>query len=224
MKVTFDDSQFFKEMNNVMQYSIGFLDGVEKGRTPFLENLGKSTIDTLKQYIDTMARVDERVLHHVYEWNQTGSPDARLFDINYTVNNGGLSMSSTFNQSKSIKDGSKVPFYDKARIMENGIPVVIKPKNAKVLSFESNGETVFTKNDIHVNDPGGFEAQGGFEDTFDKFFNVYFRQTFLYASGISQYLQNPYVYKANLQAGKRGGKSVGRKVGYQWMAKAGAIN
>jgi len=74
-------------------------------------------------------------LHHVYEWYQTGSPAARLFDINYISNQIGLSFNSTFRQSVSIKSGSKVPFYNKAQIIENGIPVTIRPVSSEVLSF-----------------------------------------------------------------------------------------
>lgn len=223
MIARFDDKQFFREMNNIVEYSMGFIDGVRDGKKKFLDSIGASTIETLKNYIDTMARVDEQMLHHVYEWNKTGSPEARLFDINYVVKGNGLSISSSFRQSSSVKSGSKVPFYDKARIMESGIPVTIRPKMAQALSFESNGETVFTKSPVSVSDPGGQAVQGGFEKTFDRFFEVYFTQAFLYSSGIAEYLKNPVAFKANLQSGKTGGRAAGRRVGYNWIAKAGEL-
>jgi hypothetical protein len=219
----YDDRQFMRDMQNIVDYSIGFLDGVKEGHKKFLDNIGASTIQTLKEYVDTMARVDQDLLHHVYEWNKVGSPDARLFDINYIVKGDGLSISSTFKQSSSVKSGSKVPFYDKARIMEQGIPVTIKPKAATVLSFESDGQTIFTKKDIQVSNPGGQGVQGGFEETFNRFFDVYFTQAFLYSSGISEYLKNPIDFKSNLNSGKKGGRSVGKRVGYNWIAKAGVV-
>jgi hypothetical protein len=161
------------------------------------------------------------MLHHIYEWNQTGSSNARLYDISYTVSNLGLSFRSSFSQSTSIKDGSRTPFYDKARIMEEGIPVVIRPKVAQVLAFEDNGETIFTQGPVTVDNPGGTEVQGGFEKVFDMFFNRYFSQAFLRVSGVAQYLENPQVYKKDMQAGKKMGRTKGVSTGYRWIANAG---
>ncbi|NBO79310.1 MAG: hypothetical protein EBV27_06755, partial [Actinobacteria bacterium] len=171
MRITFDNKMFKKDMKNIIDYSIGFLDGVKKGKTDFLKIIGLETVELMKEYIDSSARVNPGILHHVYEWDQTGSPNARLFDINYTVSGLGLSFKSTFSQSRSIKSGSRVPFYDKARIMEAGIPVVIRPRQAQVLAFNDNGEEVFTQGPIKISNPGGDNVQGGFEKTFDEFFN-----------------------------------------------------
>ena len=175
----------------------------------------------MKEFIDSNARVNPNMLHHIYEWNQTGSPSARLYDISYTTSNLGLSFRSSFRQSTSIKDGSRTPFYDKARIMEDGIPVTIRPKVAQVLVFDDNGETIFTRNEIKVNNPGGTEVQGGFEKVFDMFFNRYFSQAFLRVSGIARYLENPVVYRKDMAAGKRLGRSKGLSTGYRWIANAG---
>jgi len=49
-------------------------------------------------------------------------------------------------------------------------------------------EQVFTKNPINVSNPGGDWVQGSYEKTFDNFMNNYFKQSFLRASGIYQYL------------------------------------
>lgn len=220
--ITFNTKSFQKDMNNIVKYSLGFLEGVQAGKKTFLDNIGANTIESIKTYIDTMARLDPAMLHHIYEWNRTGSPDARLFDITYTVSNIGLSMKTSFRQSTSVKDGSNVPFYDKARIMENGIPVTIRPKNAKVLAFEDNGEQVFTRGPINISNPGGDTVQGGLEKAFDSFFN-YFSQSFLRSSGILKYLENPVAYKKDLPLGRRYGKSTGIKTGYRWIANAGVI-
>lgn len=164
------------------------------------------------------------MLHHVYEWNMTGSPAARLFDVDYTVSNLGLSIKSSFSQSKSIKNGSKVPFYDKARMMENGVSITIRPKTSQVLRFDINGEEIFTKGPVKVENPGGSQVQGSYEKVFDTFFSTYFTQAFLKSSGITDYLKTPVLYKKNLNAGKRGGRSVGVKTGYRWIAQAGVAN
>jgi hypothetical protein len=219
--ITFDSKLFKKDMQSIIDYSIGFLEGVQGGKKVFLMTLGQETKEILEEYIDSMARVDPAMLHHVYEWQATGSPDARLYDIIYTVSGIGLSFKSTFKQSTSIKDGSKVPFYDKARIIENGIPVVIKPKTSQVLAFDDNGEEVFTKQPISIANPGGTEAEGGFERAFDTFFSRYFSQAFLRASGVAAYLEKPTTYKSNLASGKRYGKSKGYQTGYRWVANAG---
>jgi len=213
--------KFTKEMNNLMGYSIGFVTGVKRGQGVFLKGFGVTVIEALKQYIDSNARVAPQMLHHIYEWNQTGSPEARLFDLRYTVTGIGLSIDSKFKQSKSIKDGSKVPFYDKARIMEQGVPVTITPKN-RVLAFTIDGEEIFTSSPVKVQNPGG-DVKGEYERVFDSFFKLYFKQSFLASTGILSYLQNPVDFSKNFSKGKRGGYSLGLAVGAQWMAKAGII-
>ena len=220
----FNLKQFDKIMNNIVEYSYGFLDGTKKGKDQFLKNLGRGTIEALKQYIDVQAKMSPGALHHVYEWHETGSPEARLYNIDYVITGTGLSFNSTFSQSRSIKNGSTVPFYDKARIMENGIPVTIKPVVAKVLSFEDSGEQVFTPNPVRVENPGGDDVQGAYERTFDSFFRNYFKQSFLRASGILEYLSNPVAYKKYLAVGSRSGRSKGRDVGYKWIANVGVEN
>jgi hypothetical protein len=221
MITRFDSKQFMKDMNNIVEYSIGFLDGIQGGKKIFLQNLGQETILTLKEFIDLNAQVDPAMLYHVYEWYQTGSPQARLYDVHATVSNLGLSFKSTFKQSNTVKDGSRTPFYDKARIMEEGIPVVIRPKVSDVLAFENNnGETIFTRNPIVVENPGGTAAQGGFENVMNMFFNQYFKQSFLRTTGLDIYLKNPRVFKTNMAAGKVSGKSAGYSTGFKWIANA----
>lgn len=221
MRAVFNSAQFKKEMTNIVDYSMGFLEGIQRGKTAFLKTVGLETVELMKEFIDSNARVNPDMLHHVYEWNQTGSPSARLYDISYTTSNLGLSFRSSFRQSTSIKNGSRTPFYDKARIMEEGIPVTIRPRVAQALAFEDNGETIFTKSEVRVDNPGGTEVQSGFEKVFDMFFNRYFSQAFLRVSGIGKYLENPVVYRKDMAAGKKMGRSKGLSTGYRWIANAG---
>ena len=220
MIVRTNTASFNKEMNNIVQYAFGFLDGVQKGKKVFLQNLGVGTIQAMAQYVDVSARGNPAALHHVYEWSQTGSPSARLFDINYTVSNLGLSINSTFRQSRTVKQDSHTPFYNKAKIMEEGIPVTIKPKKSSVLVFTEEGETVFTKSPIVVRNPGGDRVQGSFERTMDEFILRYFKQSFLRASGIYDYINKPTVFKKNIKAGSKVGKSKGVETGFKWIANA----
>jgi hypothetical protein len=220
MRVVTNSKQFELQMNNIVKYSMGFLDGVERGKTVFLKNLGAGTIQALAAYVDVSAKGNPRALHHVYEWYQTGSPSARLFDLDYTVSNLGLSITSTFKQSRTLKENSNEPFYNKASIMERGIPITITPKRSSVLVFEEGGNTIFTKNPITVRNPGGDEVQGAFEKTVDEFILRYFKQSFLRASGIYDYIKKPVLYKKNFKAGSKLGKSKGIDTGFKWIANA----
>jgi hypothetical protein len=219
VKVNLNSTSFEKTLQNVVNYSFGFIEGVQSGKKVMLDNLGKGTIEALNQYIDAMARGDQAALHHVYEWYQTGSPAGRLFDLGYTVSNAGLSLKSSFRQSNTVAENSTEPFYNKARIMENGIAVTISPKR-KALVFEEGGETIFVSRPITVNNPGGTAVEGSYERVFDSFFKNYFTQAFLKASGLFEYISKPVLYKKNIAAGSKGGRQVGKKVGYTWIANA----
>jgi hypothetical protein len=223
MKVDFDDSKFFRELTNITKYAEGFLEGAITGKKEFLDNLGSSVIESLKNFIDMNARVDPQSLHHVYEWQQVGQETGRLFDLNYVATSGGISVNGTLKQSQSVAFGANTPFYDKAKIMESGMPITIRPRYSEVLAFEENGEKIFTKKDVHIDRPGGASVQGSFERVFDTFFSTYFSQSFLSSSGLRKYLENPIAFKNNLNAGKTGGKSVGKQIGYNWIVKAGGM-
>jgi hypothetical protein len=217
MLLTTSTKSFEKQLDNIIKYSSGFLDGVQKGKTSFLKALGQATITSMAQYVDAQARSNPSALHHIYEWNRVGSPSARLFDLQYTISNLGLSIGGTFSQSRTVKDDSNVPFYDKAKIMEKGIPVTITPKK-RVLAFEVGGNTVFTPNSVTVNNPGGNEVQGSFENTVDEFIRFYFKQSFLRASGIYDYIKKPVLYKKEFKSGSKLGRSKGFQTGFRWIA------
>lgn len=222
LKLVYNSKQFQKEMNNIINYSVGFIDGIGRGKNTMYATLGPQIAELASQFVDANARVSPQLLHHVYEWQRTGSPDARLFDIDFTVSKLGITFKTSLKQSTSIKDGSNVPFYNKATIMENGIGVIIRPKKAQALRFEVDGQEIYTSREVVVENPGG-ETKGQFENVISNFFGVYFRQSFLQASGLAEHFKYPKVYAKNLNAGKRGGRSVGLRTGYQWVATAGVI-
>jgi hypothetical protein len=220
IKLKFDSKAFMTEMTNIIDYSAGFTQGMNRGKTKLLDNLGSYISEMASEFIDTNARVSPATLHHIYEWTKVGSPNARLFDISYSVKATGLSFTSDFKQSQSIKNGSNVPFYNKARIMEDGISVTISPREAQALVFDVGGETIFTKGEVVIDNPGGNVA-GEFKNVFDLFFNQYFSQSFLKTSGLDVYFKNPIAYKINLRKAKTGGRSAGINVGYNWVIGAG---
>lgn len=219
MRVSLTTNDLEKQIMNIAEYSLGFLEGAKRGKRIFLDNMGKGVIYTLGRYIDVEARANSAALHHVYEWYQTGSPNARLFDISYTVSNVGLSVNSTFKQSRTVSEDGTVPFYNKATIMENGIPVLIKPKRT-ALRFRAGGEEIFTRKPVNVRNPGGEEVEGSFERTFDEFMRNYFTQGFLRASGLMDYISDPKIYKKNFAAGAKGGRNTGVSTGFKWITNA----
>lgn len=220
MKVMTSTKNFESQLNNIVNYSFGFLDGVQKGKKVFLKNLGVGTIQAMAAYVDISARGNPNALHHVYEWYQTGSPSARLFDLDYTVSNNGLTINSRFRQSRTLKEDSNEPFYNKASIMENKVAVTITPKKSSVLVFEEGGNTIFTKGSVTVRSPGGEYVAGSFERTIDEFMLRYFKQSFLRASGLYDYIKKPTLYKQNLKSGSKLGKQKGIETGFKWIANA----
>lgn len=223
MTIAFNFNEFKKDINNIVEYSYGFLEGVQSGKQQFMQNLAIDTVEALKQFIDSNARTDPKLLSHMYEWYMSGTAEARLFDFHHVVDPFGITITSSFSQSRSIQSGSNEPFYNKAKIMELGQAVVVKPKKAQALSFVVDGNEVFTKNPVIIRNPGGAEAKGGFEHTIDSFFNSYFRQSFMRTTGIADYLENPVDYKLNMPAGKSYGKPAGIATGQRWISKAGKV-
>jgi hypothetical protein len=218
MKIKIDDKNFFKDMNNFVAYAEGFLEGIQVGKPLLFENVAEQLKSGVEDYIDASARVNPSALHHVYEWYETGNPNARLFEIKYIVAGDGISFNGTLSQSRSIREGSTVPFYNKANVMESGMPVTIFPTRSSVLAFEDEGETVFTRQPIMVTNPGGDDVSGTFANTLKEFFSSYLSQSMLEASGLRRHLENPISFKNNASAGARGGRSVGTSVGLKFIS------
>jgi hypothetical protein len=222
LSVVIDSKQFQKELNSIMKYSTGFIEGIHKGKSALYMALAPKIAEMASQFVDVNARMSPELLHHIYEWQKVGSPEARLFDIDYKITGIGITFTSSLKQSQSIKNGSNAPFYDKARIMEEGVAVTIRPKKANALRFEVDGQEVYTSREVSVDNPGG-QTKGQFENVLNNFFGVYFRQSFLNSSGLLQYFKSPQVYSKNLRSAKRGGRSLGLKTGYEWVANAGRM-
>lgn len=214
-------NEFQQDMNNIIEFSEGFFEGVNNGKSNFSENLAKETLDVLKEFIDSNARVSPEALHHMYEWYSTGSPDARLFDIEYTSKSNGISFTSSFRQSSSVREGAMVPFYNKAEIMEKGLSVRIRPIRSEVLAFEDGGQTVFTKKEINVANPGGLQTTGSYENVFNQFFSSYFSQAFLMSSGVMSRISDMSDFTTNFSQGTKGGRAAGVRVGFRWMSTRG---
>ena len=147
------------------------------------------------QYIDSQARIKPKSLHHVYEWNKVGNPSFRLFDL-HIIDNSGLSFSvgRSFKLSKSAvpsknkKQKKKYIFSNKASVIEEGMPVVIRPKSAERLVFELDGATVFMPkgSSVTVKRPGGRSATNQFSLSFGRFFGGQLISSSIKASGFQR--------------------------------------
>jgi hypothetical protein len=149
---------------------------------PFQHAFTKIMFDQINtdfgNYIDALARTKPKSLHHVYEWKKTGNKTARLFKLN-NISEQGLSFRINYQllPSRSMvpapKGKRRHMFVNKAEVMEQGNPLVIRPKNAERLVFEYNGETVFMPKGaaVTVKRPGGSAARNQFSLAHSRFFS-----------------------------------------------------
>jgi hypothetical protein len=129
-------------------------------------------------YIDALARSKPKSLHHVYEWKKSGNKSSRLFKLN-KISDDGLSfkVNYTLLPSKSMVPTTngkrRHVFVNKASIMEEGKPLVIRPKNSDRLVFQVDGETVFMPKgkSVTVKRPGGSAATNQFRLAHSRFFS-----------------------------------------------------
>jgi hypothetical protein len=219
----FDLSDFSVKMSNLSLYNKGFLNGINMNRQKFNLQLGQYSLEILNKFIDSKARMSPDQLHHVYEWDQVGSPGARLFEIETSATQTSIIFYGRFLPSKSVNDTSSEPFVQKAEIMENSIMIEISPKSSNVLAFEVDGETVFTTDSIYIANPGGDAVAGSFGRVVEDFFDNYYTNTVLLQAGIFQKLSNPTEYTQLFNSGVRGGGfSAGRNAGRKYLTVRGA--
>lgn len=215
IRTRFDIAELNKTLNNVSQYSFGFLNGIEMEQINFNRILGGYTAESLGYYIDSKARSNPSSLHHVYEWNRVGDMGARLFDFNVNATKYNISFLGKFKQSKSISETSKEPFPNKAEVMENKIAITVRPRSSDVLVFEDEGETVFTTSSIYIANPGGDAVAGSFGSVVEEFFYAYFTNSVL--GPIMKDLENLRDFSDNFYQGSKTGKSAGVVAGRKYM-------
>lgn len=217
--VRFDTNQINSTLRNSISYSYGFLDGAQKNKIIFNKMLGEITLEALNKYIDAQARMDPESLHHVYEWNATGSPGARLFSIEVLPSKNFIIFEGKFLPSSSVSETSDEPFVDKANVMENAISVTIEPKLSDVLVFQDAGQTVFTTKSIYIENPGGDAVAGSFGRVVEDFFDNYFTNALL--QPMIQKLSNATEYVSFFGSGAKMGSSVGVVAGKKYITNIG---
>jgi hypothetical protein len=148
------------------------------------EILYKDVIKTLEfnlgSYIDRNAINHPARLHHVYEWERIGEPDARLWALVPRSDGKRLTVGYTFLPSKTyvpIKDelepGTKHIYANKAGMMESGKPVFVKPLpgNKYIRFIPKSGGIVFSKG-VYIRHSGGYQVHEGFQGTFFSYFRT----------------------------------------------------
>jgi hypothetical protein len=219
IKTKINNLELLKILDNTVSYSNGFIEGIELNRTEFNKVLGGYTSEALGMYIDSKARMNPSMLHHVYEWNEVGNKNSRLFSINVDATKYSITFNGNFTSSKKPSSESGQIFVDKARVMENGISVTVKPKNSSVLAFEDDGETVFTSSSIYIAHPGGDQVAGSFGKVVEEFFDSYFNYSIL--RPLITKLKNPKEFSALYPQGTKAGKSVGVRAGRKYFSMSG---
>jgi hypothetical protein len=204
-----------KTLKNVVDYSDGFLKGIDMKTIEFNNEVANFTSAALGKYIDAQARMNPLKLHHVYEWGKSGNQASRLFEFDTMVSGKTIHFTGKFLPSKSVSNTSNEPFVNKANIMENSIQVVIEPKNSDVLAFENNGETVFTTNAIYIDHPGGDEVAGSFGETVNDFFDNYFTNGLL--KPMIDKLSTAKEYTTSFSSGAKNGRNVGINAGKEYL-------
>jgi hypothetical protein len=217
----FNTDKFMKVLNNTIEYNSGFLQETKSSKKKIEKMMADISISAFYQYLDGLARLHPGMLHHVYEWGQVGNPSARLFDLKLQSFDQGAQISANFLESRTIPENGSEPFYDKAEIMEKGIPVVIKEKNAQALFFEVDGEEFFRVGPIVIENPGGAAARGSFVKAFEEFYNTYFTQVYLRSIKFYEHFKNPQPYRRNIKNSTRSAnaRSLGKKVALEWILK-----
>jgi hypothetical protein len=220
--IRFDSKQAMKMLNNLVQYSDGFIKETQAKESYVASRLGSLSIEGFYDYLDVLARTHPQMLHHVYEWGQVGDPYARLVELKKIVSSGKVDITSIFLESESIQDGGKEPFYDKAEIMEDGIPVTIQEVDAQALFFTIGGEEFFRMGPIIVENPGGEQVRGSFVNAFEEFYNSYFDQVYLQSIRFYDHFKDAKEYQKNFNSGVRSSnaRSIGKKTALSWVMNA----
>lgn len=185
IRMRVNSSAVTKAINNAIQYASGFMEEM-KAKSPYLSRkLANTSINEFYMFLDSLARTNPGLYHHVYEWSQVGNPSARLYELKAELSSSKTMVVAEFLQSETLpperpsSGKSKRPFYNKAEVMESGTTVFIQEVEADVLYFDIDGVEYFRTGPIVIENPGGIEVRGQFVAAFEEFYNTYFTQVYL---------------------------------------------
>lgn len=188
----------------------------------WMEGAFKRVSDDFGDWLDHRATANPSELKHVYSWGGVGNPSQRLFQLSR-----GPVVDQTFKLSyKFLPERKLTPidprllipnpitgkvvtktyvFRQKAKIMESGLPVVVRPRGSNWLAVpvaggKFRGRTnsrgldergvgiAFSRGPLIIRDVGGKQATGGFGRNFKVYFTSGLATKRLKASG---YLNKP---------------------------------
>ena len=214
-----DMSDFNRTMQQAIDYSRGFLAGVEGNEIAFNRQLAEVIKEAFYKYLDSTARLDPDRLHHMYEWGQTGVDKARLFRIEAFTGQQSIRFVTEFMQSTSVSPTANEPFVNKADVMESGTTITISPRGEGPLAFQGDdGEMVFTNEEVTIENPGGNVA-GQFAAVAREFFTNYLDQALL--RELIKELQNPVEFAQGWGKGMNYAK--GMKQGQRYLTIKGGV-
>lgn len=208
-----------KILNNLVQYTNGFLEETKEKESKVTARIADLSIDGFYEYLDQLARVNPGMLHHVYEWGRVGDPNSRLFELKKALSSKNAVISSEFLQSEVPSNSSNEPFYNKAAVMEEGLPIIIQEVRAQALFFEIDGEEYFRAGPIVIQNPGGPDVRGSFVEQFEEFYNTYLEDVYLRAIRFYQYFMDAKEYEQNFNVAmnSNNAKSMGRASALSWI-------
>lgn len=214
-----DAKDAMKVLNNVVEYSDGFIKQSKASESTVTKRLANISISGFYEYLDQLARVNPGMLHHVYEWGRVGDPNSRLFELKAALSKNNALITSDFLTSEVPSNTSNEPFYEKARVMEEGIPIVIEEVQAQALFFEVDGIEYFRTGPIVIENPGGPEVRGSFVQQFEEFYNVYLDKVYLSAIRFYQYFMDAKEYEVNFNGAMRSNNAnaIGRSTALAWI-------
>lgn len=219
----FNTKQFTDTIKNITNYSEGFIEQTKIQKNTLSEKMADIGIDGFYEYLDNLARMHPGMLHHVYEWGEVGNPSARLFELSKSMSGKGVEISADFLQSTSVSQKSTEPFYDKAMIMELGETIIISEVNARALFFEVDGQEIFVKGPIVIENPGGEGVRGSFVESFNEFYQFYFSEIYLKAIRFYKTIEEARPYRTGIKTASKSktAKTLGKSAANQWINSIG---
>jgi hypothetical protein len=222
MKVKFNVKEFSDTITNIVDYSLGFIEEAKRNESRLAKGVAELSIEAFYDYLDGLSRSHPGMLHHVYEWGQVGDPFGRLYELTANIGGKSVTITADFLTSESVSDNSNEPFYNKAEIMEEGIPVVIKERDAEALFFTVGSEEFFRIGPIVIANPGGSSTRGSFVQAFNDFYGNYFEDVFLSAIRFYDHFRDANEYKRFIRtaAKSKSAYTLGKGAGLSWIEKA----
>jgi hypothetical protein len=222
MRVKIDTKDFTKKINNAVQYGSGYINETKKSESKVARKIGQTSIEAFYDFLDSMATMHPDMLHHVYEWGQTGNQGGKLYELRVSPSGGRtVIINSRFLPSSSISDQYSTPFVNKAEVMELGLPVVIEQVNAQALFFTQGGQEFFRMGPIVIENPGGPGVRGSFLKFFEMFYNEYLMDVYLDSIGFYRHMSQTRDFERGWVAGvSGGGYNSGVAAAKRWITSA----